>query len=110
MSESYNFNVMFKGFLNENDDDEEEVDFGEFDTNAFFLQKDLELIEPNRDPKLETEYLGNNGEFELLFTHKTTWLDRDADIEDYLEKVQEEIENSLNVIIEETEKLGYTKR
>ncbi|MHA2249820.1 MAG: hypothetical protein ACXAD7_05630 [Candidatus Kariarchaeaceae archaeon] len=108
-SSTTRYHVLFRGLLNEyDDDDEEELEFGEVDSRAFALQEELNSLEPNRDPKLEVDYLGINGDIELLFNCKTTWIDRGADMEDYIDKVQETIENGLNMIINEKEFLGYT--
>ena len=110
MSQTLDLHVLFRGYINEDSLDDDEPDFADFDTKAFGLQSDLDRLEPNRDPRLETEYIGNNGEFELKFVFLTTWLDRDADVEDYLDRVQNEIENGLDVIVTEREKLGYMRR
>ncbi|MCY3412959.1 MAG: hypothetical protein INQ03_15075 [Candidatus Heimdallarchaeota archaeon] len=109
MSTSYDYHTIFKGELNENDEDEE-LDMAEFDSKVFSLQEDINRIEPNRDPRLETEYLGNNGECEIHFTFFTSWMDREADIEDYLDHVQDELENQLDIIIIERDNLGYSRR
>lgn len=110
MSQVFDLHVIFKGFIEEFDDDDDEIEMTEFDARAFSLQDTINQIEPNRDPRLETEYFGNNLDFELKFIFRITWMDRTADEDEYIDKVQEEIENGLGVIIIEKQKLGYTKR
>jgi hypothetical protein len=105
----YDNNILFRATLNDIDD-EDDLDFGELDTQAFNIQQDIDKIEPNREPRLELDYLGNNADIELIYRYITTWLDRDADMNDYLDKVENEIENGLNVIVTEREVLGYSKR
>ncbi len=109
MAQSNDLHVLFTGFITSTDD-EEDIDFNDFDNRAYSLQNKLDQIEPNRDPRLETEYLGNNLDFELKFTFQVTWMDRNADEDEYIDKVQAEIENDLGVIIIEKSKLGYTRR
>ncbi len=99
--------VLYRGLLNEFDEDEdEELDFGELDVKTYNLQSELNRLQPNRDPRLETDYLGISGDVELLFNCRISWMDRDADVEDYLDNVQESIENELDMIISEREYLG----
>jgi hypothetical protein len=102
--------VLYRGLLNEIEDDEEdeEVELGELDANAYDLRNELNLIQPNRDPKLTVDYLGIDGNVEMLFNYRITWIDRDSDIQDYLDEVQEIIENGMDMIISEREFLGYT--
>ncbi len=99
---------MFRGIVNDSDNNED-IDFSELDNRAFTLQSEINKIEPNRNPQLELDYLGINNDFELIFSFNTTWMDRSADIEEYLDKVQDEIENGMDVIVTEREFLGYTK-
>ncbi|MHA2092639.1 MAG: hypothetical protein ACW98K_17475 [Candidatus Kariarchaeaceae archaeon] len=111
MSSPYTrFHVLFRGLLNEIEDDEEdeEVELGELDANAYDLRNELNLIQPNRDPKLTVDYLGIDGNVEMLFNYRITWIDRDADIQDYLDEAQGIIENGMDVLINEREFLGYT--
>lgn len=113
MTESkYRHNTLFRGILNDDlleqleDDD---LSFEEFDTRVYNMQPDLNRIEPNREVRVETEYLGNNGEVEIIFSCRTTWMDRESDLIDYLDKVQETLENDLEILISEKEFLGYSR-
>lgn len=112
MSESYAIsNVMFRGILNnfdEDDDDDDEIDIGELDARATGLITELNRIQPYRFPRLQTDYLGNNGDAELIFKFRITWMDRTSDLENYLDDVQSTIENGLDILIHERESLGIT--
>jgi hypothetical protein len=88
------------------DEEEDELEFGEIDAKAFDQASEINRLQPNRDPRLELDYLGNSGHLELIFNFRTTWIDRESDIEDYLDDVQEVIENGMDMIITEREMLG----
>ena len=98
-------NVLFRGYLSDEDD---ERDFGEIDSDAHFAQSELNLIRPHKNPSLALDYLGISGEVELIYRFKVTWDERESDIQDYLDEVQESIENLLFIIISEREFLGYS--
>ncbi|MDH5402718.1 MAG: hypothetical protein OEZ01_04540 [Candidatus Heimdallarchaeota archaeon] len=102
--------TIFKGLLNQTDDDEDELDFGEFDTKAHSISQNLDKIQPHRFPELETDYLGSNGDVDLIFNFRITWMDRESDIEDYLDDVQQTIENELELLIFERQNLGIRQK
>ncbi len=83
--------------------DDEEVEFEDLDVRTYFTSSELVKIQPNRDPVLELDYLGLSDDVEFLFTFKSSWEDRSSDIQDYLDQVQEEIENQLPVQITDAE-------
>ncbi len=85
---------------------EEDLDFAELDLRAHDLIGDLNAIEPNRDVNLELDYLGIGGEAEFLFSFKRAWDDRESDLLDYLDEVQETIENGLPVIVSERQTIS----
>jgi len=101
----YYQNTLFRGQLNDLDS---ELDFGDVDTRVFELTSDVNALQPNRYPQLKLDYLGVTGEIEIIFTFRTTWEDRQADISHYHDEVQEVIENGLNCIITEIESLGQS--
>ena len=98
--------VLFRGIVNEFEDEFNEIDLPELDSRAYSLKQSLDRIQPNRDTSLEVDYLGITGDVELIFNFKTTWMDRESDLVEYLDDVGEEIENGLNLIITEREILG----
>jgi hypothetical protein len=104
----YRLYILFRGILNiyNQDNDEDELEFGEIDAKAFDLASEINRIQPNRDPRLELDYLGDSGHLELIFNFRTTWMDRESDVEDYLDDVQEVVENGMDMIITEREMLG----
>ena len=103
----YRYYALFRGLLNDYDEYESDIDMGELDSQAYSLQSDLDRLQPYRDPKLNVDYLGITGEVEMLFNFKITWMDRDSDIEIFLDDVQEVIENSMDLLITERQGLGF---
>ncbi|MCE7737681.1 MAG: hypothetical protein GPJ54_22510 [Candidatus Heimdallarchaeota archaeon] len=106
-------NILFRGLLNDYgdyDDDDDELDFGEIDSKANEIKHELDSIQPYRYPQLQLEDLGESGNVELIFKFRTTWMDREADLQDYLDEVQATIESRLDMIITERESLGITTR
>jgi hypothetical protein len=97
---------MFRGIVNEFEDEFNEVDLPELDSQAFGLKETLDAIQPNRDTQLDVDYLGITGDIELIFNFKTNWMDRDSDLGDYLDDVESEIENGMNLVISDREILG----
>lgn len=109
-SSTYRHFTLMRGLLNNYDDYyDEEVDFGELDARAFNLRRELDKLQPNRDPQLELEYLGVSGDLELMFNFRITWMDRESDIEEFLEESQEVIENGMDMIVTEKQILGVRK-
>jgi hypothetical protein len=104
----YRLYILFRGLLNSygQDDDEDDLEFGEIDAKAFDQAAEINRLQPNRDPRLELDYLGDSGHLELIFNFRTTWIDRESDVEDYLDDVQGVIENGMDMIITEREMLG----
>ena len=98
--------VLFRGLVNDFDDDFNEIDLSEMDTRAFGMRDTLNALQPNRDPNLEVDYLGITGDIELIFNFTTTWMDRESDLADYLDDVESEIENEMDLLINEREHLG----
>jgi len=105
MSSSNTVHVLFRGLVKDIDEDdmEDELEFGDFDSQIFGLSGEIDRLQPNRFPHLELDYLGNSGDAELIFRFKITWMDREADMEDYLDEVQDVIENDLNMLVNERE-------
>ncbi len=103
MSSSNTVYVLFRGILKDFDEDdmEDEIDFGEFDSHVFSTAGEIDRLQPNRFPYLELDYLGNSGDAEMIFRFKITWMDREADMEDYLDEVQDLLENNLNMLMNE---------
>ena len=103
MSSSTAVHVLFRGLVKDFDEDdmEDEIEFGEFDAQVFGVAGEIDRLQPNRFPHLELDYLGNSGDVEMIFRFKVTWMDREADMEDYLDEVQDLIENNLNMLINE---------
>lgn len=105
-------NILFRGLLNDydeyDDDDSEDLDFGVIDSLAEGMKDELNLLQPYRFPSLQLEYLGDSGDIELIFKFRTNWMDREADLQDYVDEVQATIESTMNLIINEKESLGYT--
>ena len=102
-------NILFRGLLNEYDeDDDDEIDFGILDSKADEIKEELNHIQPYRYPALQLEYLDDGGNVELIFKFRTNWMDREADLQDYLDEVQTSIESRLDMIITEKESLGFT--
>ncbi len=97
---------MFRGLINNYDDEYEKMELSEIDSNAYNCISELNKIEPHRDPNLSVDYFGISGDLEMIFNFKSTWMDRESDIGDYIDKVQTEVENLLNVIISEIEYIG----
>jgi len=98
--------VLFRGIVNDFDDEYNEVDLAELDARAYNMRSTINHIEPNRDPHLEVDYLGISGNIELIFNFRTTWMDRQSDLADYLDDVQSEIENEMDLLITDREMLG----
>ncbi len=101
----YKEHILFRGELSDNDED---IDFGELDTRVFELTSEVDHLQPNRYPQLRLDYLGVTGEIEIIFSYRKTWEDRDSDLLDYQDEVQEVIENGIGCIISERENLGIT--
>ncbi|MHA2027870.1 MAG: hypothetical protein ACW99A_00145 [Candidatus Kariarchaeaceae archaeon] len=102
-------NILFRGILNDFDEDEEDdFEFGVIDAKTDELKDELNSLQPYRFPSLELEYLGNSGDVELIFKFRTNWMDREADLEDYIDEVQTVIESGMDMIINEKQMLGYT--
>lgn len=80
-----------------NDEDEYE-DFGHFDLHLSLFQQELEKKEPKREPYLETSFFAEDW-IEINFRFKTSYRDSETDIRLYLEMVQEDMENHLNITI-----------
>ena len=106
VSGQYRRYVLFRGLVNDFDDEFNDLDLAELDARAYNSQETLNRIQPNRDPQLEVDYLGVAGHVELIFNFKTTWMDRESDVADYLDDVQTEVENELDLLISEVETLG----
>jgi len=105
-------NILFRGLLNdfEDDDDDDEIDIGDIDSKADEIKMELDSIQPYRFPTLQVEDLSETGNIELIFKFRTTWMDREADLQDYLDEVQSTIESRLDMMITERESLGITIR
>lgn len=99
----FTIRVLFRGILV---DDVDEIDFWDLDTRASNLYDELNLIQPNRKPDLRLDYMGISGEVEFLYFFKSLWDERSSDINDYLDNVQQVIEDNLSVLINEVEFLG----
>jgi len=100
--------VLFRGIITdfEEDDDDDEIDLGYLDSKAHELQDELNRIQPYRFPSLQMDYLGITGDIELIFKFRITWMDRQADIDDYLDEVEVIVENGMNALLNEREILG----
>lgn len=105
-SSQYRLLASFKGILNNYEELEDDIDLGDLDASAYNLREDIDRLQPNRDPSLEFDYLGLSGDVELIFNCRITWMDRESDIEDYLDEVQGVIENGLDILIYERQVLG----
>lgn len=103
---AYFYRILFRGNLI---DDTDDPDFGEIDTLASYANDELDKIAPNRNPDLRLDYLGITGEVEFIYTFRITFQDRDSDVEDYLDDIQESIEGQLPVVIYEREPLGIAQ-
>ncbi len=93
---TYRQTELFTCYLTEVDED---MEFADLDALSMDLIPELNAIEPFRDVKFELDFLGIAGEAEFLFSFKRMWDDRESDLLDYLDKVQEAIENGLPVIV-----------
>lgn len=98
--------VLLRGIVNDFDDEYTDIDLAEMDTRAYGMRQTLDKIQPNRDPQLEVDYLGITGDIEMIYNFKTTWMDREGDLYDYLDDVQSEIESEMEVLITERQMLG----
>ncbi len=104
-------NVLFRGLMNDYDDDEEEDEDEEMsiiESKTHEIKDEIDRLQPYRYPALSLEYYGDLGHIELVFKFRITWMDRDSDMNDYLDDVQNTIESGMNMIINERESLGYT--
>lgn len=107
------YNVLFRGEIIDMEDfeeEDEELDFGEMASKVSELATEINTLQPYREPAIELDQLGAEGDFELIFQFRISWMDRDADVEDYLDEVQEVIENHLEAEIIEREGLGITQK
>lgn len=106
-------NVLFRGLMNEYDDDEEEDEDEEMsiiESKTHEIIDEISRLQPYRYPSLSLEYYGDQGHIELVFKFRITWMDRESDMNDYLDDVQNTIESGMNMIVNERESLGYTTR
>ena len=105
----YRYYALFRAILNDYDEYESDIEIGDLDAQADSLREEFDTIEPYRDPRLEVDNLGLSGDVELIFHFKTNWMDRTSDIEQYLDDVQEIIENDMDLLVTEREPLGYRR-
>ena len=106
-------NVLFRGLLNEYDEDDEdddEYDISVIESKTNEVRNEIDKLQPYRYPSLSLEYYGDMGHIELIFKFRITWMDRESDMQDYMDEVEQTIESGLNMIINERESLGYTTK
>ncbi len=102
-SGNYRQTVLFSAYLTEGED---EMEFAELDMLSAELVDELNKVEPYRNVDFRLDYLGIAGDAEFIFIFRRSWDDRESDLMDYLDKIQQTIEDNLPVIISERETIS----
>ncbi len=96
----YTVFCAMRGSLKHDDDDH--LDFVEFDTRVHEVELTIQESEPQRDVHLETEYF-DMGYAELLFVFKGSYLERTSELLEVIDAAADELESSMNFSVDEKE-------